>query len=98
MLSQEDVNQVRVIVREEINNAPSIKRLASTVADLSVRMDYLEEDMTEVKENTRKILDNLDSYAKRSTNLEVKQKAHAEQLNRHESWIAKANKKLRITR
>lgn len=92
MLSQQDIKQVRVIVREELT------KTNARVADLSVRMNYLEEDMTEVKANTRKILDNLDSYAKRSTDLEVEQKAHAEQLNRHESWITKANKKLKITR
>lgn len=92
VLTKEDVKQVRVIVREELT------KTNARVADLSVCMDYLEEDMTEVKENTRKILDNLDSYAKRSTDLEVEQKVRAKQLNRHESWIAKANKKLKITR
>lgn len=103
MLSKQDIKQVREIVREEIREEidsnekiKKIDAIAISVANLQVEHEEMKETLHTVEGDVKKILSTMDSFIHKNERLEIEQTVQKSQLNRHQAWIKKADKKLKI--
>ena len=103
MLSQEDVSQVRKIVREEIKGIngkvdgleTSVKKLGVAVADLQVDHKEMKETLNEVSASNKKILSSIDAFVKNNEDLKTEQKIHGALLSKHVNIIEKVKQVLK---
>lgn len=95
MLSQEDVSQVRKIVREEIHKElkepkSSIGKLNIAVANLQVGQKEMEHRIKEdVRENTNRVLTLMDGYMKKTEDFKQEQTIQGAMVKSHDLHIEK---------
>lgn len=99
MLSKEDLLQIQKMLNSGFNafDKKAVQPLRNAIGNLKVDFEELKIQVKEeMVSSTNKILDRFDDFVKKNETLEAEQKTQTAKLDRHQAWIEKADKKLRI--
>lgn len=103
MLSKEDLLQIQKMldvtfdIRLNAFDKKAVQPLRNAIGNLKVDFEELKIQVKEeMVSNTKKILDRFDDFVKKNETLEAEQKIQTARLDRHQAWIEKAGKKVRI--